>query len=322
MKIRKYKNGDEIGIMKLDRMVEEHPWNRRNLKNWFWKYKGNNPAGRSLVWVAEINRKIVGTFSIIPMNYKIGSKYFKGSNSIAMIIHPKWQNKGLIKYVSDKLFEDAKVKKLKFVYGYPNQNAYELHKRVFNYKDINNQNLFYKKLKSFKQNKLSCEVKKILYFDKSFNLLWKKLSRQYDVINERNSNFLNWRYLSRPDHKYYCFKFTNKNKILGYVVLKIYRFNKIKTGHFIDIFCNQFSKSIFKDMIEFGCKFFNEQGCKDVSLWIQGSQNLEKKILNMKFKIKSTRPFICKLFEKNLYLKKKLNKRKWYFNMGDSLEIY
>ena len=75
-------------------------------------------------------------------------------------------------------------------------------------------------------------------------------------------------------------------------------------------------------MIEFGCKFFNEQGCKDVSLWIQGSQNLEKKLLKMKFKIKSSRPFICKLFEKDLYLKKKLNKRKWYFNMGDSLEIY
>ena len=152
--------------------------------------------------------------------------------------------------------------------------------------------------------------------------MWKKLSRQYDVINKRNSNFLNWRYLSRPDYKYYCFKFTNKNEILGYVVLKIYRFNKIKTGHFIDIFCNQFSKSIFKDMIEFGCKFFNEQGCKDVSLWIQGARNLEKKLLKMKFKIKSSRPFICKLFEKDLYLKKKLNKRKWYFNMGDSLEIY
>ena len=72
MKIRRYQKGDEIGIFKLDRMTEEHPWNRRNLKNWFWKYKGNNPAGRSLVWVAEINQKIVGTFSIIPMNYKIG----------------------------------------------------------------------------------------------------------------------------------------------------------------------------------------------------------------------------------------------------------
>ena len=53
MKIRKYKNKDEIQILKLDRLVEEHPWNRRNLKNWYWKYKGKNPFGRSLVWVAE-----------------------------------------------------------------------------------------------------------------------------------------------------------------------------------------------------------------------------------------------------------------------------
>ena len=45
IKIRKYKNGDETGIMRLDKLVEEHPWNRRSLKNWLWKYKGNNPAG-------------------------------------------------------------------------------------------------------------------------------------------------------------------------------------------------------------------------------------------------------------------------------------
>ena len=32
MIIREYKLGDEKGILKLDRILEEHPWNRRNLK--------------------------------------------------------------------------------------------------------------------------------------------------------------------------------------------------------------------------------------------------------------------------------------------------
>ena len=40
MIIREYKVGDEKDILKLDRFLEEHPWNRRNLKNWKWKYKG------------------------------------------------------------------------------------------------------------------------------------------------------------------------------------------------------------------------------------------------------------------------------------------
>ena len=61
MEIRPYKNGDEVGIMKLDTMVEEHPWNRRNLANWNWKFKGKNPAGKSLVWIAENNKEILAT---------------------------------------------------------------------------------------------------------------------------------------------------------------------------------------------------------------------------------------------------------------------
>ena len=142
MKIRKYKLGDEKQIVKLDRMVEEHPWNRRNLKNWLWKYKKKNPSGKSLVWVVEENKKVIGTFSILPMYHKVGNKIIKGSNSIAMIIHPKWQNKGLIKFLADKLFLDALKNKIKFVYGYPNMNSYELHKRIFGYNDINNQKLY------------------------------------------------------------------------------------------------------------------------------------------------------------------------------------
>ena len=53
MKIRLYKKNDEKGIIKLDSLLEIHPWNRRNKENWFWKYKGSNPFGRSIVVVAE-----------------------------------------------------------------------------------------------------------------------------------------------------------------------------------------------------------------------------------------------------------------------------
>ena len=50
MKIRTYKKGDEIDILKLDSISENHPWNRRNKANWIWKYKGPNPFGKSIVY--------------------------------------------------------------------------------------------------------------------------------------------------------------------------------------------------------------------------------------------------------------------------------
>ena len=39
VKIRAYKEGDENGFLRLDRLIEMHPWNRRDITNWNWKYK-------------------------------------------------------------------------------------------------------------------------------------------------------------------------------------------------------------------------------------------------------------------------------------------
>ena len=110
MKIRTYKKGDEIDILKLDSISENHPWNRRNKANWIWKYKGPNPFGKSIVVVAEYKKKIIATFAIIPINYSFSGKIIKASHSIAMIVHPKWQKKGIIKLVVDKALDLAKKK--------------------------------------------------------------------------------------------------------------------------------------------------------------------------------------------------------------------
>ena len=73
-KIRKYIKGDELSILKLDRFVETHKWNRRNLKNWFWKYKGKNSSGKSKVYVCEYKKKIIATFATIPLEYIFNKK--------------------------------------------------------------------------------------------------------------------------------------------------------------------------------------------------------------------------------------------------------
>ncbi|MEC8074325.1 MAG: GNAT family N-acetyltransferase [Pseudomonadota bacterium] len=322
MKIRKYKNKDEIQILKLDRLVEEHPWNRRNLKNWYWKYKGKNPFGRSLVWVAEKDKKIVATFSIIPLEYIINQKKVLGACSIAMIVHPDYQNKGLIKFVADKLFEDATFKRIKFIYGYPNERAYQIHKKIFLYEDISMQKLFYRKLdKKIIINKTrKFKVEKTYKFSKNFTKFLTRGKKQRKICLNRNIQFLKWRYLQRPDHKYSFFLFKNiNNKICGYVVLKIYKENKIKRGHIIDIFYDK-NENIFSEIIKFSEEHFYKKKCNEITLWLQGDQNAESKLMYFSYKIINKRPMICKFLNKNI--KKKLLAKNWFFTMGDTLEIY
>jgi hypothetical protein len=323
MQIRKFKYGDEKQILKLDRLVETHRWNRRNLKNWYWKYNGNNPFGKAMIWVAEENKKVVATFSAIPLDYNINGKTVKGSCSIAMIVHPTYQNKGLIKFVADKLFEDAKFNKIKFIYGYPNQNAYQIHKKFFSYEDVSVQKMFYKKIKKNisilrKRNFDFIEVKK---FPNEINKFLLRVRNQHKVYLKRNLNFLNWRYIERPDYKYKVFIVKKEKKIFGYFVLKIYIEGKIIRGHIIDCFYDK-KIDIFDEIINFSEEFFFKKNCNEMTMWLQGDDIANKKLKKLRFSIAGQRPMICKFLDVNKNKKKYLNEKYWFFTMGDTLEIY
>ena len=142
LEIRSYQPGDEAGFQKLDNLVEEHPWNRRNLANWEWKFRGKNPAGKPLMIYADNDSEIVGHFAAIPMKYWIDGESVIGSHSAAMMVDPKWQNRGLIKFVADKLIQELEIQGIPFTYGYPNENAFELHIKLLGYEEVSQQQFY------------------------------------------------------------------------------------------------------------------------------------------------------------------------------------
>ena len=87
------------------------------------------------------------------------------------------------------------------------------------------------------------EIKK---FSKLHTRFLSNIKKYYKIILDRNIRFLNWRYLSRPDNKYYAFGYYVKKEFKGYCVLKIYKENKILRGHIIDILTNPNEKKYLK----------------------------------------------------------------------------
>jgi len=336
LEIRPYKSGDEAGFQKLDQLVEIHPWNRRNLANWQWKFKGNNPAGEPIMIYAENNGEIIGHFSTIPMNYWFDGEEVVGSNSVAMMIDPAWQNKGLIKFVADRLIKELEEQKIPFTYGYPNDNAYDLHIKLLGYKDVAKQRLFRKKMKNKGDNRSETEFEnlkwqKIECFDDRVDILWNKVKNDFMAIVIRNSAFLNWRYLDRPDVPYYCFGAFNGDDLEGYCILKLYQDENTLRGHFIDLFTQDGNSDCGQFLVENGLKYFNDKDVDETTLWMQGSPFFEDILKEFGFHVGGvsdggwpgvTRPMICRF---NVELEKYrtlLNEKDWYFTMGDTLEIY
>jgi GNAT superfamily N-acetyltransferase len=327
MEIRPYREGDEQGFLELDNFVEVHPWNRRDLTNWRWKYTGENPAGESIMYYADNNGEIVGHFAAIPMWYWINGEQVRASHSIAMMIKPEWQNRGLIKFVGDKLLKDLEAQNFPFTYGYPNENAYELHIQFWKYTEIAQQTLFERKLDStsnilLQEFSTSLIFKKIEKFDDSVNTLWEENKNHFKAIVIRNSNFLNWRYLARPDVSYYSFGAYENDRLVGYCVLKLYQEDQILRGHFVDLFTSPHEKEYGQFLIQKALDFFQQKKANEVNLWMQGSSFFQELLGQYGFEKGKSRPMICRFNVDQVKFKPIMTEDNWYFTMGDTLEVY
>ena len=335
LEIRKYREGDEEGFQKLDNLVEEHPWNRRDLANWKWKFRDKNPAGEPLMIYATNDSEIVGHFAAIPMKYWIDGKTVIGSHSVAMMIDPKWQNRGLIKFIADKLIKLLEHQKIPFTYGYPNDNAYELHIKLLGYEEVVQQQLFIKNFNLNEELKNSgtglLTWKNISKFGSETNNLWEKSKNEYKVIVERKSDYLNWRYLDRPDVPYHAYGVFKGNVLEGYCVLKLYKEEQTLRGHFIDLFTSIDNMECGTILIRQGLKFFREMKAVEVTLWVQGCSFIRDLLHENGFREGgnsgagwpgSTRPMVCRFNSKKEKYQTLLNEKDWYFTMGDTLEIY
>ena len=336
IEIRNFQAGDEAGFQKLGNLVEEHPWNHFNLENWKWKYRGKNPAGQPVSIYADNDSEIIGHFAAIPMKYWIDGESVVGSHSVAMMIDPNWQNRGLIKFVADKLIQQIEEQGIPFTYGYPNKNAYELHIKLLGYEEVAQQQFFIKYIDS---NNVENENlgsggftwEKIQKFGAEVNDLWEKSKNGYRAIVERKSDFLNWRYLHRPDVPYYAFGVFNGNRLAGYCVLKLYQEEQTLRGHFIDLFTSNNNRGCASILISKGLQFFKEMKASEVTLWMQGCSFMRDQLHENGFREggiagagwpDSARPMICRFNSEKEKYQPLLNEKDWYFTMGDTLEIY
>lgn len=327
MKIRKYQKGDEKEILSLDRRLETHPWNRRDLSNWYWKYTDQNPSGASFVWVAAEDCKILAHFAAVPYKIKVFDRELRASHSIGALVEEKYQNKGLLKFVGDKLFEDLSENGIPFTYGFPNDRSYGLHKSHMGYSDlIQFDNWVIQKSginKVHSEHVGSTVFKKIDNFDDAFDELWRSCSCGYEIAIVRDKEYLKWRYLSRPDVKYYPYGFYRDNNLKGFIVLKLYQEDKVLRGNVLDIFARRDDGDTLSELINGGLNFFKEKSVDEATCWIWGNVLIEDILCNSGFeRARANVPLVIRVnkdFENAEGIK---NNEHWFFAMGDSTEIF
>lgn len=322
MKIRPYIKGDETLIMDLDKRELPSRWNPRTIKNWQWKFTNQNPAGKSFVWVAENQGELIAHFAAVPYRLKVFDIEILGSHSIGSLVDKRYQNRGLIKFVGDRMFEDLVASKVLVTWGFPNHRAHEIQKVFLGYKDLI---LFNNWLIEGQKIKIQDVIgfKEIKEFDKSFDQFWEFCKNDYDILIKRNSNYLNWRYLQRPDQRYFPHALIENKELKGYVVLKIFQEVNLLRGHIVDIFAAKEDSLTLSKLINGALGFFKRHSVHEVTSWIWGNSLVEDIFIKKGFNRQGLKkPLILRINLDFKYNREIAENSHWYFAMGDSTEIF
>ncbi|HLP57204.1 MAG TPA: GNAT family N-acetyltransferase [Candidatus Deferrimicrobium sp.] len=323
MKIRPYSKGDEKEILELDARELPSQWNRRTIENWYWKFTERNPAGHALIWVAEHENRLVGHFAAVPYRLKVLDEELTASHTIGALVDKKFQNRGLLKFVGDKLMADLANNHIPYTWGFPNLRAHKFENEALGYNDLLNFDQWTLAKNNIKTTSPCENIRNITQFDKQFDHLWETCSPAYSIAVARNKTYLNWRYLQRPDWEYFPFAYYENETLLGYVVLKLYREDTVYRGHIIDIFARRDDEKTFSYLIDHSIHFFLEKEVTEVMVWIWGNPLIETLFSRKGFEKKAiNRPLILRINMEHKYIPEVRDNANWYFTMGDSTEIF
>lgn len=264
--VRPYREGDEEKILELWKAVyPEREYDREKWMRWWrWMYQ-DNPVGVGKIWLAEYDGKIVGQYSLISMNVKVGNEILKASQNIDLMTHPGYQRQGIFSRLERKALDEAEKAGVSITIGFSNDTAYPGHIKsgwfdVYSpqimFKPLNWGNALKVKINNKSLLKLGAigggvlertiyqaknppfvrdlTINQISSFDDRINEFWTSVSNQHQIMVVRNKDYLNWRY-GTPDVNYAIFVAEKAGEICGYLILQAREQRDVEVVSIFDI---------------------------------------------------------------------------------------
>ena len=262
---------------------------------WNWKFK----SGKILIAVNDKD-EVISLRPTIPIRLKFRDKTIKSGMNVDVMTHPDYRRMGLFSTLVNESFKMLKELGVPIIYTFPNNFSFPGYKKRIKWRYVNSLPLLVKILnpRSFvkkyiknshlqkcfypiadiftrlifisktKLENRNLSIDQIGFFNKDFDLLWQKLSSQFEIAVIRDSKYLNWRYIERPGYDYKAFSAIEDGILNGYIVLREDTMSGLKLGLVVDILASDSNTAcslllhayeVFKnsDMDIMGCLMFD-----------------------------------------------------------------
>ena len=107
-------------------------------------------------------------------------------------------------------------------------------------------------------------IGRIESFDDRFDRLWDRCRRDYRVVAVRDSEYLNWRFISRPDASYTVLAAARGPDLIGYIVCRVASIDGAAWGYIVDYLVEDRSMRLFSMLLQRAESYFAETDVKGI----------------------------------------------------------
>ncbi|MBK6362493.1 MAG: GNAT family N-acetyltransferase [Saprospiraceae bacterium] len=219
MEIQEYKPGDENEILKLFQKTFGKSMSK---EYWNWRFLQNSYSSKPLIHLMWDGDNLVGHYALSPVMFKINEDFHLGALSMTTMTDPDYNGRGIFTTLANSLYSEIVEKhKFDFVYGFPNNNSHRGFIKNLRWKDIEIIPSFSvlnpKQISGLKSQSSDFQLLENL---KENNIIrYNNLIEDYNIYQFKNLDYINWRYIQNPIHKYYILG----NSDYDFVIYKIFK---------------------------------------------------------------------------------------------------
>ena len=293
----------------------------------------------------EANGNIVAIYATMPVITKINGDTRVACQSLDTLTDSNHRGKGLFIKLAQKVYDKAKSQNVAFVYGFPNGKSIHGFSNKLEWEDLDQVTFLIKPLKTgYFTNRL-----KFLEFLPSFNLsfgsytesekyrvvmsnsfpiqvdeIWQNFSKKIKVAVDRNKEYLDWRFINKPNENYKIVQCYDKaDDFIGFIVYCVKNKHKGRIAYIMEFIYDLNHPKSGKQLLDYAVQEIKKEKAELILTWcFEHSPNYKALKNNYFFKMpEKLRPielhFGARAFDDNL--KEIIAKREnWYLSYSDS----
>lgn len=275
---REYAPRDDENLLDLFNLV----FNRNYLLS-YWKWANEeNPNGRTRLKLAVNNSRVVGQSAAVPLVFDYKGEILRAARIQNVMVHPKFRRKGIfIKTLAG--IEELLIKKQDdFVITFPNDNS------LGAFIKLGYHHLFDIPTYELPIKGLDDEVDPDLEFDLRGNIRFNQKDRDFiasqlapfDIFNQRDLNYLNWRYHQKSNRNYLVMGISKKEEQVGLIVCKPYP--EGKTIDLVEFFIKR-DESLIRCALNVLAKFYRGRELKAFNVWSKEHYPINPSLMDIGF---------------------------------------